>query len=145
MKLELDNPICVQCQLDVPLDTVWQHWTEPSSITGWNFAHESWHCPRAENDFRVNGRFSYRMEARDGSFGFDFCGTYTFIDPLHQINYTLDDDRRVQLFFSYEDGVSFIHEEFEPEHENTRELQEAGWECILHSFKTFTESQYYGE
>lgn len=141
MKTELNNPICVQVQINAPLETVWWHWVQPESIICWNFAHHSWFCPRAENDLRVSGRFSYRMEARDGSAGFDFEGTYTSIEHLHQISYTLDDDRRVQLFFSSSDGVTFIHEEFEAEHENTRELQEQGWEAILQSFKAYVEAQ----
>lgn len=140
MKTELDNPICVQVQIPAPLETVWRHWTQPESITGWNAAHHSWMCPRAENDLRETGRFSYRMEARDGSAGFDFAGTYTCVSPMQKICYTLDDDRRVQVSFSSEGGVTFIHEEFEAEHVNSRELQEQGWEAILQSFKSYVES-----
>ncbi len=138
---KLKNPICVQTQINAPIDQVWKHWIQPESIIHWNFAHESWMCPNAVNDFKVSGKFSYRMEARDGSEGFDFCGTYTLIDPLHQIDYTLDDDRRVEIFFKTEGDITFIHEEFEAETENSRELQEFGWEAILHSFKAYVESQ----
>lgn len=120
--------------------SVWKCWTSPSDIVQWNAASEDWHTPRASNDLRVGGRFSYRMEARDGTMGFDFEGTYTGIEPGKLIEYTMDDDRKVWIQFSESDEGILVEESFEAEDIHTAELQREGWQAILDRFKRYVEA-----
>lgn len=116
---------------------VWDCWTKPEHIIHWNFASEDWHCPSATNDLFVEGRFSWRMEAKDGSFGFDFTGRYTNIVEHQLIEYRLDDDRFVSVqFIERAEGVELV-ETFEAESENSIELQTMGWQAILDNFKEY--------
>ena len=118
-------------------DYVWNCWTKPEHIIHWNFASEDWHCPSAINDLFVEGRFSWRMEAKDGSFGFDFTGRYTNIVEHQLIEYRLDDDRIVSVqFIERAEGVELV-ETFEAETENSIELQTIGWQAILDNFKKY--------
>lgn len=106
----------------------------------WNSASPDWHTPRAENDVRTGGKFLSRMEAKDGSTGFDFGGTYTEIVPMQKIAYTISDGRNVSVeFIEIEDSVK-ITEAFEMENENSEELQRAGWQAILDNFKEYVET-----
>ena len=97
--MENKTTITVEAAIAAPLEKVWQYWTEPQHIIQWNNASEDWHTPHAENDLKEGGRFMSRMEAKDGSFGFDFGGTYTLVETNKQIEYTLDDDRKVSIHF----------------------------------------------
>lgn len=116
---------------------VWNCWTKPEHIIHWNFASEDWHCPSAINDLFVEGRFSWRMEAKDGSFGFDFTGRYTNIVEYQLIEYRMDDDRFVSIqFIERAEGVELV-ETFEAETENSIELQAMGWQAILDNFKKY--------
>ena len=116
---------------------VWNCWTKPEHIIHWNFASEDWHCPSAINDLFVEGRFSWRMEAKDGSFGFDFTGHYTNIVKHQLIEYRLDDDRFVSVqFIERTEGIELV-ETFEAETENSIELQAMGWQAILDNFKKY--------
>ncbi len=118
---------------------VWECWTQPEHITHWNNASDDWHTTHAENDLRAGGRFISRMEARDGSRGFDFSGKYTDVNPHHKIQYVLDDDRKVEILFSEKDGSTEISETFEAESSNPIEMQQQGWQNTLDNFKKYVE------
>jgi uncharacterized protein YndB with AHSA1/START domain len=131
--------ITVEVQVDATIDLVWQYWTEPKHIVNWNFASDDWCAPKAENDLRVGGKFSSRMEAKDGSFGFDFGGVYDEVKINEVIAYTLEDDRKVSIHFSVLGNTTIISETFEAETENSVELQKGGWQAILNNFKKYVE------
>jgi uncharacterized protein YndB with AHSA1/START domain len=131
--------ITVEVQVNAAIDKVWQYWTEPVHIVNWNFASDDWCAPKATNDLKVGGKFSSRMEAKDGTIGFDFSGVYDQVKMNEIIDYTLDDDRKVKIVFSAsEDGTKLI-ETFEAETENSIELQKGGWQAILNNFKKYAE------
>ena len=92
--------ITVETTVKAPVEKVWDYWTKPEHITQWNHASDDWHSPRAENDLRAGGKFSARMEAKDGSMGFDFGGVYDEVKEYEHIAYTLGDDRKVVVDFS---------------------------------------------
>lgn len=131
--------ITIKTQVNVHVEKAWKCWTEPQHITKWNAASDDWHTPWATNDFQIGGRFISRMEAKDGSFGFDFGGTYTQILTNELIEYTIDDNRKVSVQFISGEGFTQIIEKFEAESENPPELQQAGWQAILNNFKKYAE------
>lgn len=133
--------ITVKTTVKASLDKVWEYWTSPEHIIHWNNASDDWHTPKAVNDLRPNGKFNYRMEAKDGSFGFDFEGTYATVKNNELIEYSLDDARKVQIRFESADNKTVITETFNPENENSLELQQTGWQAILDNFKIYTESK----
>lgn len=135
----MTNPITVEVSLNLPIEKVWELWTQPKHIMNWNFASEDWHCPRAENDVRTGGRFNSRMEAKDGSAGFDFEGSYDEVKEHELIAYTIG-DRKVRVTFVPLGFATLVREEFEPENENSLELQKNGWQSILDNFKKYAES-----
>jgi len=132
--------ITVGAEINAPVEKVWEFWTDPKHIVRWNNASDDWHTPKAENDLRVGGKFLSRMEAKDGSMGFDFIGEYTKVEPLRQIEYTLEDDRRVQISFAAESDKTRVTETFEAEQENSVELQQFGWQSIVNNFKRYVET-----
>ena len=120
---------------------VWQAWNTPADIEQWNTAHESWHTPRSTVDLREGGSFQSRMEARDGSAGFDFEGTYTRIVPGQAVEYRMSDGREVQIEFAEgPDGV-LVKETFDAEGENSPDLQRQGWQAILDNFGRHVEAK----
>jgi uncharacterized protein YndB with AHSA1/START domain len=129
----------VSATIAAPLDQVWEKWTQAAHVVNWNFAHESWCCPRAQVDFCVGGTSSYRMEAKDGSMGFDLNATFTAIEDHKQILSVLADGRKVAVDFSVEDEQTILVQRFEPEQENPLELQQGGWQAILNQFKSYCE------
>lgn len=131
--------IVVETTVNAPVDKVWEYWTKPEHITQWNNASPEWHTPRATNDLRVGGAFSARMEARDGSMGFDFGGVYDEVKTNEYIEYTLGDGRKVKISFMANDGTTDVSESFEAEGTNPIEMQQAGWQSILDNFKKYTE------
>jgi uncharacterized protein YndB with AHSA1/START domain len=131
--------IQVQTTIAASRELVWECYTAPEHVTQWNHASPDWHSPQAENDLRVGGRFNYRMEARDGSVGFDFTGVYEEVVPLERISYVMDDGRKVVTTFEETEGGGVVTTLFDPEHENTRELQQSGWQAILNNFKLHAE------
>jgi len=133
--------ITVRTSVIAPAEVVWKHWTTPESITGWNNASDDWHTPRATNDLRKGGKFNYRMEARDGSIGFDFEGIYDNVIENRQIDYTIGDGRKVKITFAPKGKATDIVETFEAENTHPFEIQQNGWQNILDNFKKFTESQ----
>jgi len=133
--------ITVTSSVNAPVERVWEYWTNPQHIMKWNSASEDWHTPRAENDLRAGGRFSSRMEARDGSMGFDFEGVYDEVEPHSLISYTMGDGRKVRVTFSENNGFTEIRESFDPESTNPTEMQRMGWQAILDNFKKYSEAQ----
>lgn len=131
--------ISIHTIVDAPMDKVWELWSNPLHITRWNNASADWHTPTAANDLREGGKFSFRMEARDGSMGFDFDGTYDLVIPGKKIKYTMSDGRRVMIEFTEQGKQTHILENFEAETENTAELQQQGWQAILDNFKKYAE------
>jgi uncharacterized protein YndB with AHSA1/START domain len=132
--------ITVRATVNAPVESVWKHWTSPESITQWNHASDDWHSPKASNDLRKGGKFSFRMEARDGSMGFDFEGIYDNVIVNKQIDYTMPDGRKVKTTFYPEDKKTEIVETFEAESTYTIEQQRDGWQSIMNNFKIFAES-----
>jgi len=133
--------ITVEATVNASVNRVWKFWISPEHIILWNNASEDWHTPRAENDFRVGGSFLSRMEAKDGSFGFDFAGAYNEIKTHELILYTLFDGRKVRIIFETAGNSTTIAESFEAESENPVELQKYGWQSILNNFKQYVESK----
>lgn len=132
--------ITVEVTISAEPEHVWECWTQPEHIMKWNFASPDWCCPAATNDLRVGGAFSWRMEAKDGSMGFDYSGSYEDVMPISRIEVRLDDDREVKIYFEpNEDGVHVI-ETFEIEDQNSADMQRAGWQAILDNFKKHAES-----
>ena len=119
---------------------VWEFWTEPEHITKWNFASDDWHCPKAENDLKVGGKIKSRMEAKDGSFGFDFEAVYTEIISEKRISYTMSDGRVAITDFENLGIRTKVSTAFDAESENSVEMQKEGWQTILNNFKKYAES-----
>lgn len=133
--------ITVRSEINLPLNKVWKLWTTPEDIINWNFASDDWHTPEAVNDLRIGGSFKYRMEAKDGSFGFDFGGVYSKVILNKYIGYTIGDGRRVEISFVEKENKTEIIESFDAENTNPAELQQKGWQSILDNFKKYAESK----
>jgi uncharacterized protein YndB with AHSA1/START domain len=132
--------ITVQTTINAPIETVWESWTTPKHITKWNNASDDWHTPYAENDLKVGGKFKSTMASKDGAMSFDFEGEYTLVEQNKAIEYVMADGRKVEVSFAVTpSGVELI-ESFDPETENSEELQRGGWQAILNNFKKYTES-----
>ncbi|HEV7332147.1 MAG TPA: SRPBCC family protein [Flavisolibacter sp.] len=132
--------VTVAATIQAPVQKVWTLWTDPQHIVNWNFASEDWHSPKAEADLREGGRFSYRMESKDGSMGFDFSGTFTRVDENRELSFTIHDGRKVQIFFIPYGNETTIKETFEAEGSHPVEMQRQGWQAIMHNFKTYAEA-----
>ncbi|MES2560037.1 MAG: SRPBCC domain-containing protein [Bacteroidota bacterium] len=131
--------ITIETTVKAPVEKVWDYWADPEHIKVWNTASPDWHTPIAENDLRVGGKFLSRMEAKDGSFGFDFGGDYSVVDTHQKIAYEMSDGRKVTVVFTTMDDTTKITETFDPENENSYDLQYGGWMAILQNFKQYTE------
>ena len=140
MEAESKSLITVKTIVNAPVLKTWEYWTAPEHIEKWNYASNDWHTPHAENDLRVGGKFLSRMEAKDGSAGFDFEGIYDSIKENEYIEYTIADGRKVKITFNSKDQQTSISETFEAETTNPVELQRGGWQAILDNFKNYTES-----
>lgn len=134
--------ISVEVNILAPVETVWEKFTQPEDITQWNAASPDWHTPKAKNDLRPGGSFSYRMEAKDGSMGFDLGGVYEVVIPNDRLRYRLDDDRLVHVLMVPEadNTQTRLVEMFETETHNPPELQKQGWQAILNNFKHYVEA-----
>lgn len=132
--------ITVEALINAPVEKVWIFWTQPEHITQWNFASDDWQCPRAEVDCRTGGKFALHMEAKDGSYGFDFEGVYDEVVEGKSIAYSMVDGRKVLILFSEENGKTRIVESFDAESENSPEMQRAGWQSILNNFMKYMEA-----
>lgn len=133
------TPITVKTKIHAPIAKIWQFWNNPQSVMQWNSASPDWHTPKATNDFEVGKSFSYTMAAKDGSMSFDFSGTYTRIDEYRLIEYVLGDGRNISVVFSADGDTTEITETFDPETQNPREMQQAGWQAMLDNFKKYAE------
>lgn len=140
MDRETNIKITVKATVNASVKKVWECWTEPKHIKKWNGASGDWHTPFAENDLSIGGKFLSRMEAKDGSFGFDFTGTYDEVQLYEIIAYTLEDGRKVEITFTVRDDKTEIIETFEAEDTHSIEQQKQGWQAILDNFKKYTES-----
>lgn len=133
--------ISVTATIHAPVEQVWNFWTNPEHITKWNFASDDWHCPKAENDLRVGGKYSARMEAKDGSYGFDFNVIYDVVTALKEITYTMEDGRKATTVFEPHGADTHVTTIFDAEGQNPVEMQQQGWQMILNNFKKYAESQ----
>lgn len=131
--------ITVETGVKAALNAVWDAWNNPEDIRQWNAASEDWHTPKSSVDLREGGKFSARMEARDGSEGFDFEGTYTKVLPRKLIEYRMSDGREVRVEFSEQPGRVLVRETFDAETQNPPEMQRQGWQAILDNFARHVE------
>jgi len=132
--------ITIESIISASTKKVWDYYTLPEHITKWNFASDDWHCPKAENDLRVGGKLKSRMEAKDGSFGFDFEAIYDEVINHKKISYNLTDGRQVIIVFENQNGKTKVTTTFDAETQNSVELQRNGWQAILDNFKKYVES-----
>ncbi|HEX8516344.1 MAG TPA: SRPBCC family protein [Bacteroidia bacterium] len=140
MEKQGKTQVTVETTIKAPVEMVWKLWTSPEHITRWNTASPDWHTPRAENDLRTGGKFLSRMEAKDGSFGFDFEGIYDNVIPNELITYTMADGRKTTVKFSANGNETKVVEIFDAENENPVDMQREGWQAILNNFKKYAET-----
>lgn len=140
MTTDQKTKITVQAKIKAPVNQVWTVFTDPKHIVNWNFASPDWHSPKAENELEAGGSFSYRMEAKDGSFGFDFNGVFQEVRPNEFLSYLIDDGRYVEVVFLEKVGFTEVVETFEAEETNSIDLQKQGWQAIMDNFKACVES-----
>ena len=133
--------ITVETIVNADLNDVWNAWNSPDDIVQWNSPHSDWHTTRSAVDLREGGKFSARMEAKDGSAGFDFEGTYTRVVPNRIIDFKMSDGREVNIEFAARTGGVAITETFDAETENSPEMQRAGWQAILDNFGRHVEKR----
>ncbi|WP_158799196.1 SRPBCC family protein [Pedobacter sp. L105] len=136
----MKTTISISATIHAPIEKVWENWTSPKAITKWHTASPDWHTPKAEQDLQPGGKFSYRMEAKDGSFGFDFSGVFDEVKPDKYLEYTLDDDRKIKVNFTIKGNETHIDQSFEAEETNPVEMQRGGWQGILDNFKHYVEN-----
>lgn len=133
--------IAIETTVRAPLEAVWKAWTTPDDIVQWNAASDDWHTPSATVDLRVGGTFTSRMEAKDGSMGFDFEGTYTDVVAHERLAYAMDDGREVVVEFLPRGDEVVVRETFDAEASNPVEMQRDGWQAILDRFARYVEAQ----
>lgn len=133
--------ITVTATVHAPVEKVWECWSDPAHITQWNNASDDWHTPHATNDLRAGGSFTARMEAKDGSMGFDFGGVYDQVEHHQLIAYTMGDGRKVSVHFTSRGNETDVKETFDAENMHPEEMQRAGWQAILDNFKKYVEQQ----
>lgn len=133
--------ITIETTVAAPIEDIWRSWTTPGDIMGWNAASPDWHCPAAELELRPGGRFSYRMEAKDGSMGFDFQGTFKRVIPKQLIESSLGDERTVVVEFVASGRDVTVRETFDAESAHAAEQQRQGWQAILDNFARYVEAK----
>jgi uncharacterized protein YndB with AHSA1/START domain len=132
--------ITVTASVNAPIEKVWACWTQPAHIMQWNQASPDWHCPASSVDLKIGGKFSATMAAKDGSFSFDFWGTYDDVIENELIMITIGDGRKWKTTFASNGDITEVVESFEAEDQNPVEMQRDGWQAILNSFKNYTET-----
>lgn len=132
--------ITIEATVNTNIQTAWNSYTQPEHITQWNFADDSWHCPSAENDLKVGGKMKSRMEAKDGSFRFDFEGIYDVVEDKKRLVYHLEDGRVVETIFADQGNSVLVTTTFDAETQNPIEMQRDGWQAILNNYKKHTEN-----
>jgi uncharacterized protein YndB with AHSA1/START domain len=140
METQQRTVLTVESTINAPVEKVWDIWSKPEHITKWCSPGGGWHTPRAENDLRTGGKFLSRMEAEDGSMGFDFGGIYDEVRTNEYMEYTIEDGRKVKIDFIPEGNSTKVVEKFEAEDTNPIEMQQGGWQAILDNFKKYTEA-----
>ena len=135
------TPIIVSTKISASIEKVWSCYTEPAHIVKWNFASDDWESPHAENDVKVGGKFKIEMSAKDKSAGFDFEGVYTNVVEKEILEYEILGGRKVSVKFQPVTDSVVVVTTFDPEQENSLELQQTGWQAILDNFKKYVESQ----
>lgn len=140
METKSKAAITIEAIIKAPVEKVWKLWNNPEDIKNWCSASDDWHVPKAENNLKAGGTFTTRMEAKDGSFGFDFGGVYDEIKNNDLIAYTLGDGRKVKIVFTSIGNETKVVETFDPESENPIEMQRDGWQAILNNFKKYVET-----
>ncbi|NND33362.1 MAG: activator of HSP90 ATPase [Saprospiraceae bacterium] len=135
----MTKKIEIEAKISAPAAKVWEYYTDPKHIVHWNFASVDWCCPSAENDLRVGGTYKARMEAKDGSFGFDFEAIYSDMIPTKSFSYQLGDGRDVKVDFNAMEQGTEVKVAFDPESQNPVEMQRDGWQAILNNFKSYVE------
>lgn len=133
--------ITIEATVKASAEKVWKLWTTPSDIIQWNSPSPEWHTPKAEHDLKAGGKFLFRMEARDGSMGFDFGGVYDVVNPNEYLEYTIGDGRKVKINFNSKSSETHIVQTFEAETQNSIDMQRGGWQAILNNFKKYAESK----
>jgi uncharacterized protein YndB with AHSA1/START domain len=136
----MNNKITVKTTVNADVKKVWDYYNQPEHITKWNFADPSWTCPSAINDLRVGGKYCARMEAKNGSFGFDFEGTYAEVEERKHLTLSLEDGRKVAVSFIDNGNKTDVVIIFDAETQNSEEMQRGGWQAILDNFKKYTEA-----
>lgn len=134
------SSITIESTVKAPVAKVWEYYNGPEHITKWNAASPDWHCPSASNDLRPGGKIQSRMEAKDGSWGFDFWAIYDQVKPNELIEYTLGDGRKVITQFTQNGNETTVVTTFDAEDQNPVEMQKAGWQAILDNFARYTEA-----
>jgi uncharacterized protein YndB with AHSA1/START domain len=134
------SKIKIEATISAPSQKVWSYWTKPEHITKWNFASDDWQCPKASNDLKVGGKYAARMEAKDGSFGFEFEAVYDEVIEQKKLNYTMGDGRKVTTTFEPVGDKTKVTTVFDAEKENSEEMQKSGWQAILNNFKKYAEA-----
>lgn len=142
----------IQTKISSNISKVWKYFTEPEHIKSWNHASDDWYCPDARNDFRVGGEFHYIMSEKpteqnpEPQAKFDFFGVFTEIEPLAKLSYKLSKDkddpeaRKVEnLFEKIDENTTILTINFDPETQNSLEMQKSGWQAILDNFKKYCE------
>ena len=137
----MNNSITVTATIHADIKKVWDYYTKPEHIVKWNFADPSWHCPSASNDMHPGGKYKARMEAKDGSFGFDFEAVYDEVVNEEKFVYTMTDGRQASIVFENVGNKTNMIVTFEAEMENPADMQKEGWQAILNNFKSYVEAK----
>lgn len=132
--------ITVETLIDAPVERVWEAYSTPEDIIQWNFASDDWCCPSAEADLKVGGAYKARMEAKDGSVGFDFEAVYDEVDPQKALTMAMSDGRKARTTFESVNGKTKVTTTFDAEDQNPIDMQRDGWQAILNSFKRNVEA-----
>ena len=140
METKEKTAITIQTTVKAPVEKVWKYFSEPDHVTKWAQASDDWHAPYADNDLREGGQFKTTMAAKDGSFSFDFGGTYSEVIDRKRLAYQMSDERKVEVDFVPVEGGVKVMEKFDPEESNPIEMQRGGWQAILDNFKKYTEA-----
>lgn len=133
-----EHKITIETVISADKAKVWDYYTNPKHIVNWNFASDDWCCPKAENDLKIGGVYNARMEAKDGSFGFDFKAIYSVIKPFDLFSYNFE-NRVITVNFEALSNGTKVTIAFDPETQNSIEMQRNGWQAILNNFKKYTE------
>jgi len=134
------NTITTKTTVHAPVGIVWEKYTKPEHVVKWSFASDDWECTSAQSDLRVGGKFCNHLAAKDKSFELDFEGTYTEIIQDKSIKYTMTDGRKVDVAFDSDREETTVTVVFDPERENSEEMQRAGWQAFLDNFTKYVES-----